>query len=41
MTKEEIVQVALEGVGFVKKYLPTAKAGKIALEYSPESFSNT
>jgi 2-isopropylmalate synthase len=40
MSTEQIVRVALDGVGWVKQYLP-AFAGKLALEYSPESFSST
>jgi len=41
MTKEEIVQVALNGVRAVKKHLDMASGTKITLEYSPESFSST
>lgn len=41
MTKEEIVQVAIDGVKCVKQCLPMAEGTNIRLEYSPESFSNT
>ncbi|MBR5867521.1 MAG: 2-isopropylmalate synthase, partial [Spirochaetaceae bacterium] len=41
MTKEEIVQVAIDGVKCVKECLPMAEGTDIRLEYSPESFSNT
>jgi 2-isopropylmalate synthase len=40
-SKEEIVQIAVDGVRCVKNCLPMAKETKIRLEYSPESFSNT
>ncbi len=38
--KEEIIALALEGVDLVKKY-EAKHNGKIALEYSPESFTGT
>ncbi len=38
--KEEIIALALEGVDLVKKY-EAQHDGKIALEYSPESFTGT
>ena len=41
MTKEQIVQVAVDGVRCVKSCLPMAEGTDIRLEYSPESFSNT
>jgi len=40
-TKEEIIQIAIDGVKCVKECLPLAKGTDIRLEYSPESFSNT
>ena len=39
-SKEEIVQLALDGVDLVKKYEKEHK-GEIRLEYSPESFTGT
>ncbi len=39
-SKEEIVQIALDGVDLVKKYEKDFD-GKIFLEYSPESFTGT
>ena len=44
MSKEEVVQLAVDGVKYVKKYLPivTKAAGQnVILEYSPENFSQT
>ena len=41
MSKEEIIQVALDGIRCVKKCLPLAEGTNIRLQYSPESFSNT
>ncbi len=41
MGKEEIVQVAIDGIRCVKSCLPLAEGTDIRLEYSPESFSNT
>lgn len=41
MTKEEIKQIAINGVELVKQYIPFAGKTPIQLEYSPESFSNT
>ena len=38
--KEEIKQIALDGVDMVKRYMETHN-GKIILEYSPESFTGT
>lgn len=40
MSKEEIVQIAVEGTKLVKEYAKDFP-GKIILEYSPESFSGT
>lgn len=40
-TKEEIKQIAIDGVKCVKKCLPMAEGTEIILEYSPESFSTT
>ncbi len=40
-TKDEIVQIAIEGVKCVKDCLSSAAGTEIRLEYSPESFSNT
>ncbi len=39
-SKEEIIELALEGVELVKKY-EKMHDGKISLEYSPESFTGT
>lgn len=41
MSKEEIKQIAIDGVKCVKKCLPMAEGTEVRLEYSPESFSNT
>lgn len=41
MTKEQIKQIAVEGVLLVKKLLPELPDTEIQLEYSPESFSDT
>ncbi len=41
MSKEEIKQVAIEGVRCVKDNLHMVEGTHITLEYSPESFSNT
>ena len=38
--RQEIIDLALEGVDLVKKY-ETKHQGKISLEYSPESFTGT
>ena len=38
--KEEIKQIAIDGVDMVKRYMETHN-GKIILEYSPESFTGT
>ncbi|MEN8146037.1 MAG: 2-isopropylmalate synthase [Campylobacterota bacterium] len=38
--RQEIIDLALEGVDMVKKY-EAGHTGKIALEYSPESFTGT
>lgn len=40
-TKEEIKQIAVDGVRCVKECVEREKETKIQLEYSPESFSNT
>lgn len=39
-TKEEIKQIAIDGVEMVKKFLPIHD-GEVILEYSPESFTGT
>ncbi len=41
MSKEEIKQVAIDGVRCVKDHLHMVEGTDIVLEYSPESFSNT
>lgn len=41
MSKDEIKQIAVEGVECVKKHLNMVSETDIRLEYSPESFSNT
>ena len=41
MSKEEIIQVAVDGIRCVKNCLPLAEGTDIRLQYSPESFSNT
>lgn len=41
MTKEQIIQVAVDGVQCVQKYREMVPETRIQLEYSPESFSNT
>ena len=41
MTKDEIKQIAIEGVKLVKKLLPELPETEVQLEYSPESFSDT
>jgi len=41
MDKEQIKQLAVDGVKCVQDCLPMAKGTKIRLEYSPESFSTT
>ena len=41
MTKEEIKNIAVEGVRLVKKLLPELPDTEVQLEYSPESFSDT
>lgn len=40
MEKEEIKQIALDGVAMVKKYMANHE-GEIILQYSPESFTGT
>lgn len=40
-TKEEIVDIAVEGVKCVKSCMPMVEGTDITLEYSPESFSST
>ncbi len=39
-SQEEIIEIALEGVGLVKRYFSDFK-GSVRLEYSPESFTQT
>ncbi len=41
MSKEEIKQIAIDGVKCVKEQLHIVEGTDIVLEYSPESFSNT
>ncbi len=41
MSKEEIKQIAIDGVRCVKEHLHMVEGTEITLEYSPESFSNT
>ena len=41
MSKEEIKNIAVEGVRLVKKLLPELPDTEVQLEYSPESFSDT
>ena len=41
MTKEQIIQIAVDGVQCVQKYREMVPETRIQLEYSPESFSNT
>ena len=40
-SKEEIKNIAVEGVRLVKKFLPELSDTEVQLEYSPESFSDT
>lgn len=40
-TKEEIIDIAVEGVKCVKSCMPMVEGTDITLEYSPESFSST
>ncbi|MCR4734000.1 MAG: 2-isopropylmalate synthase [Treponema sp.] len=40
-SKEEIKEIAVEGIRCVKKCLPLLKGTELQLEYSPESFSTT
>ena len=41
MSKEEIIDVAISGVEYLKANLHKVSGTEIVLEYSPESFSNT
>jgi 2-isopropylmalate synthase len=41
MSKEQIKEIAVEGVLLVKKLLPELPDTEVQLEYSPESFSDT
>ena len=41
MSKEQIKQIAIEGVCLIKKLLPELPDTEVQLEYSPESFSDT
>ncbi len=41
MSKEEIKNIAVEGVLLIKKLLPELPDTEVQLEYSPESFSDT
>lgn len=41
MSKEQIKQIAVEGVSLIKKLLPELPDTEVQLEYSPESFSDT
>ncbi|MCI6479545.1 MAG: 2-isopropylmalate synthase [Spirochaetia bacterium] len=40
-TKEEIIDIAVEGVKCIKSCMPMVEGTDITLEYSPESFSST
>src|SRR5277367_2816512 len=40
-TKEEIVQIAVQGATWIKERLPRLKGTEVMLQYSPESFSAT
>lgn len=41
MSKEQIKQIAVDGVHLVRELLPELEGAKVQLEYSPESFSDT
>jgi len=41
MSKEEIIQVAVRGAGWIRERLPRLKGTQVMLQYSPESFSAT
>ena len=41
MSKEEIKNIAVEGIRLLKKLLPELPDTEVQLEYSPESFSDT
>ena len=41
MSKEEVIDIAVGGVSYLKSRLDTAPGTELILEYSPESFSNT
>jgi 2-isopropylmalate synthase len=41
MSKEEIKQIAVDGVQWVRDLLPELEGTEVQLEYSPESFSDT
>ncbi len=41
MSKEQIKQIAVDGVKLVKELLPELAGTEVLLEYSPESFSDT
>ena len=41
LSKEQIKQIAVEGVCLIKKLLPELPDTEVQLEYSPESFSDT
>ena len=41
MSKEEIKQIAVDGVQLVRDLLPELEGAEVQLEYSPESFSDT
>jgi len=40
-TKEEIIDIAVNGVALIKELVPTLPETEIQLQYSPESFSST
>lgn len=40
-SKEEIKQIAVDGIKCIRECLQTAQGTQVRLEYSPESFSNT
>ena len=41
MTKEQIKQIAVDGVKLIRDLLPVLDGTEVRLEYSPESFSDT
>ena len=41
MSKEQIKQIAVDGVKLIRDLLPVLDGTEVRLEYSPESFSDT